>query len=121
MTYNCSLKGTNKDGSTVEILRFKSVSKIYIKAGITTKTLTFKIIYGDIINLTFEPVGSYFVSNINLAMFKANSIMNRLKDTYTFGTGYPTIIRELPKTVVEKDYVFYYDSSHFGQANLLDS
>jgi hypothetical protein len=97
VTYNCSLKGTNKEGSTVEIMRFRSVNKIYIKAGVTTKSLTFKIIYADIINLSFEPVGSFFVSNINLAMFKANSVMKGLMNTETFGTGYPTIHRDLPK------------------------
>jgi hypothetical protein len=121
VTYNCSLKGTNKDGSPVEILRFRSVNKLYIKAAATTKTLTFKIIYADIVNLSFEPVGSFFVNNIKLAMFKASSVLKSLSNTFTFGTGFPTVIREVPKTKVEKDYVLYYDSSHLGQNIFVDS
>jgi hypothetical protein len=57
--------------------------------------------FADIINLTFEPVGSFFVNNINLAMFKANSVLKNVMNTYTFGTGYPTIVRDLPKIRVD--------------------
>jgi hypothetical protein len=46
--YNCSLKGTNKEGSVTQILRFKASSSILIKAEATTKTLTFKIIDAEV-------------------------------------------------------------------------
>lgn len=93
MTYNCSIKATNKQGTIDQILKFRAATKIYLKAAPTTKTLTFKVIYADIVNMSFEPVGNYFVSNINLAMFKANSVIKNLFNTYTFGTGFPTITR----------------------------
>jgi hypothetical protein len=72
-------------------------------------------------NLSFQPVGNYFVSNLNLAMFKANSVLRRLANTYTFGTGFPTIPRETPRTKVSRDYVLYYDSSHFEMPDIIDS
>lgn len=95
--------------------------KIYIVAEATTKTLTFKIIEADMMNLSFQPVGNYFVNNLNLAMFKANSVLRRLANTYTFGTGFPTIPRELPRTKVSRDYVIYFDSSHMEMTNIIDS
>lgn len=121
VSYNCSLQGTNKDGSVAEIMRFKSTNRIYIKVEVTTRTLNFRIIYADILNLSFQPVGSYVVSNMNLAMFKAKSIINKVTNTYTFGTGFPTIVRELPKAKVEQDVVLYYDSGHFTMNPPLDS
>lgn len=72
-------------------------------------------------NLSFQPVGNYFVNNLNLAMFKANSVLRRLANTYTFGTGFPTMHREVPRTKVSRDYVLYYDSSHFDMPNIIDS
>jgi hypothetical protein len=72
-------------------------------------------------NLSFQPVGNYFVNNLNLAMFKANSVLRRLANTYTFGTGFPTIQREVPRTKVSRDYVLYYDSSHFEMPDIIDS
>jgi hypothetical protein len=120
VTYNCSLKGTNKEGSTAQVLKFKANSKLAIKAEATTHTLTFKIIEAELLNLSFEPVGSYFVSNIQLAMFKANSVIKNIKDTFTFGTGFPTIVREMPKTRVDQEQVLYYDTSHIGNAELID-
>jgi len=41
--------------------------------------------------------------------------MKLLTNTYTFGTGFPTIVRENPKTNVKKDYTLYYDNSHIGE------
>lgn len=54
-------------------------------------------------------------------MFKANSVLRRLANTYTFGTGFPTIQREVPRTKVSRDYVLYYDSSHFEMPDIIDS
>lgn len=74
----------------------------------------FKIMFGDILNLSFEPVGQYYVNNIKLAMFKAVSVLNNIKNTYTFGTGFPSLPRALPKAQVEENLVLYYDSSSFA-------
>lgn len=114
VTYNCSLKATNKEGASAAVLKFRSVNKIYIKAEVTTKTLAFKIFFAEILNMSFEPVGSFFVSNINLAMFKANSVLKSLFNTYTFGTGFPTITRETPKVRVDANETLYYDPSHLA-------
>lgn len=51
--YNCSLKGTNKEGVVAPVLKFRSVNKIYIKAEVTTKTLSFKIFFAEILNMSF--------------------------------------------------------------------
>jgi hypothetical protein len=64
VTYKCTLKGTNKDRVETPILKFTSKNKFYIQAGVTTKTLTFKIIIAEIVNLSFEPVGSYYLNNV---------------------------------------------------------
>jgi hypothetical protein len=45
--YNCSLKGTNKEGSVAQILKFRASTNIIIKADATTKTLTFQIIHAE--------------------------------------------------------------------------
>jgi hypothetical protein len=121
VAYNCSVKGTNKDATTAEVMRFKASTRIYIKVEVTTRTLNFRILYADILNLSFQPVGAYVVNNMNLAMFKANSVIKKVSNTYTFGSGFPTIVRELPKAKVEKDSVLYYDSGHFAAPTPLDS
>lgn len=105
------MKGTNKEGSTAQVLKFKSNVKIYITAAAEAHTLSFKISEAEVLNLTFEPVGSYFVSNIKLAMFKANSVIRSILNTYTFGTGFPTLTRLAPNTKVEDNFVLYYDRS----------
>jgi hypothetical protein len=59
-------------------------------------------------------VGSYFVSNINLAMYKVNAAMKSLINMFTFGTGFPTMPREFPKTRVEEKQVLYSDVSQLS-------
>jgi hypothetical protein len=102
------------------VLKFTSKAKFYIQAGVRTKTLTFKIIAAEIVNLSFQPVGSYYVNNVNLALWKANQAMKTLVNTFTFGTNYPTITRELPKVVVSTDFVLYYDPSHSNSQIAVD-
>ena len=51
--YKCSLKGTNLAGSTVEVLRFTAATRIYIVAGVTTRSLTFKIRGVQVDDLSF--------------------------------------------------------------------
>jgi hypothetical protein len=47
--------------------------------------------------------------------------MKTLTNTFTFGTNFPTITREYPKTLVSTDYVMYYDPSHYTEEIMLDS
>lgn len=42
-------------------------------------------------NMEFKPVGDFYVTNLNLALFKANEVLDRLKKNRVFGTGYPLI------------------------------
>ena len=62
--------------------------------------------------MSFKPVGDFYVNNLNLAMFKVDQILQKLKGQRVFGTGFPSIAREYPKTEVGEDYVVYYDGSH---------
>jgi hypothetical protein len=63
-------------------------------------------------------VNNYFVSNIDLATIKVNAALKSLKNTFTFGTGFPTLTRKMPKTKVEENFVLYYEGSH-GEAEAL--
>lgn len=61
-------------------------------------------------HLEFEPVGSYYVNNLNLAMFKASQLLAKLQKTPVFGNGYPLNYKEYPKTEVRESFVVYYDA-----------
>jgi hypothetical protein len=43
--------------------------------------------------LQFKPVGQYYVTNNDLALFKVNEGMKLLLGTKVFGTGFPTLAR----------------------------
>ena len=45
---------------------------------------------------------NFYVGNIKLAEFKVQSILNNLVNTFVFGTGFPTIERDVPKTLVDR-------------------
>jgi len=85
---------------------------LYIKAGATTKTLTFKLIEAQLENLAFVSGGKYVVKNLELAAFKATQVLKKVENSDAFGTDYPSPTREHPKTRVERDWVFHYDNSH---------
>ena len=112
VTYKCSLKGTNSQGTTQEIIKFTANTRFYILAGATTKTLTFKLAEAQLDNLSFETAGKYVVNNINLATFKVNQVLKKVENSMTFGTNYPSPTREKPRTRVDRDWVFHYDNSH---------
>lgn len=120
-TYNCTLKGTNTAGSTVQVMKITAKTRIYITVEATTKSLSFKITEAEFDDLTFNPVGNYFVNNIDLAFYRATKILKKVVGTQTFGTGFPTVVRELPKTRVDTNWVFYYDSSHIGSVPSFDT
>lgn len=74
-------------------------------------TLTFQIVDSQANSLKFEHVNNYFVSNIELAKEKVNAALRSLKNTFTFGTGFPTLIRKMPKVKMEVNHVLYYEGS----------
>lgn len=51
--------------------------------------------------MEFRPVGSYFVTNINLALFKAHEVMKKMVGSKVFGTGFPSLAKEHPSTEVQ--------------------
>ncbi len=55
----------------------------------------------DVINLEFRPVGNYYVTNINLALFKAHEVMRKMVGSKVFGTGFPSLPKEHPSTEVQ--------------------
>lgn len=93
-------------------MKFTAKTRIFIVAAATNNNLSFKIKLVDIDDLSFQPIGNFFVSNFDLAYWKANRIVQKLANTFTFGTDFPTIQRDSPKTRVDRDWVFYYDNSH---------
>jgi hypothetical protein len=100
-------------------MKFSAKTKLYIVVAATTSALSFKIIAVEIMDLSFEPVGTYYVGNMDLAMYRATKVFQKLVNTFTFGTDFPSIPRHTPKTRVEHDWVFYYDTSHIMEP-LLD-
>lgn len=95
-------------------MRFTAKTRIYITAEATTKSLSFKIKEAQFDDLSFEPVGNYYVNNIDLASYRATKVLNKIVGSQTFGTGFPTVARESPKARVDTNWIFYYDSSHIG-------
>lgn len=118
VNYKCNLKGTNKEGTTVPVMKFTAKTKIYIVPSAGSNSLSFKIVAVEILDLSFEPVGNYFVGNFYLAMYRAQNVFQKLVNTFTFGTGFPSINRHSPKTRVDMNYIFYYDNSHMATNGL---
>jgi hypothetical protein len=53
INYKCSVRGSNKQGITAQILRFTTSTKIYIKLEAKTRSLEWKIVFADNLNLSF--------------------------------------------------------------------
>lgn len=62
-------------------------------------------------SLSFKPVNNFIVTNMNLALFKATQILKKNLNWRVFGSGFPSLARQSPKTRVDKDSVIYYDAS----------
>lgn len=91
---------------------FTADIQLIVEVAALKTELDFTIRTGQALNLSFKPVGDFYVNNLNLAMFKVDQILHKLKGQKVFGTGFPSIPREYPKTQVDQDYVIFYDGSH---------
>lgn len=111
--YACGIFTSNTQQVNVQVAKFTANIKFYFSAAAGTHSLTFKMINAEVMNMSFDPVDPYYVTNTPLAIFKATQMLKLLRNTNVFGTGFPTIVRHLPQTKVEKDWVIYYDTSHF--------
>ena len=58
---------------------------------------------------------------MNLALFKAGQVMNKNIKAKVFGTGFPSIPRESPKTRVDQNWTIYYDTSALNSTYLFHS
>lgn len=93
------------------MLKFQTSVRLSILAGVETSTLTFQIVDSQANHLKYEYVNNYFVTNIELAKEKVNAALRSLKNTFTFGTGFPTLIRKMPKAKLEANHILYYEGS----------
>jgi hypothetical protein len=48
---------------------------------------------------------------MNLALFKANQVLQKNLHWRVFGSDFPSLARQSPKTRVDKDTVIYWDAS----------
>jgi hypothetical protein len=48
-------------------------------------------------------------------LFKANEVLRKLRGIKVFGSGFPSLPRELPATEVTDDYTIFYDNSQKGK------
>jgi len=75
-------------------------TRFFIKAYADKLALNFEVASAEALSLEFIPVNNYFVNNMNLALFKFNEVMKKMKNQKVFGTGYPSIPRQSPRTRV---------------------
>ncbi len=69
--------------------------------------------------MSFTPVNGFIVTNMNLALFKASQVLQKNLNWRVFGSGFPSLPRQSPKTRVDQDSVIYYDASAIAMENLL--
>lgn len=110
--YDCTLTTRDKELRNIPVMNFTADIRLIVEAAALKTELDFKIVTGEALSLSFRPVGDFYVSNLKLAMFKTTEVLHKLRNQRVFGTGFPSIAREYPKTEVTEDYVIYYDGSH---------
>lgn len=71
VTYVCTAQTRNRDYKYVPVLNFTADVKIFIEPKADKIELDFTVVGAEVINMDFRPVGSYYVGNLNLALFKA--------------------------------------------------
>ncbi len=97
----------------MDILQFIAQTKFYIRAYADKLALNFDLHEADVLSLSFTPVNSFIVTNMNLALFKANQVIQKHLKSKLFGSGFPSIPRASPKTRVDTNYTIYYDAASF--------
>jgi len=78
--------------------------------------LDFQIVDAEVMSLSFTPVNGFIVTNMNLALFKASQVLKKNLNWNVFGSGFPSLPRQSPKTRVNNDSVIYYDASAVGES-----
>lgn len=73
--------------------------------------MNFEITDATVKSLSFTPVNNFFVTNLNLAFFKAEQVLKKNIGQKVFGTGFPTIPMQFPKTSLDREKVMFYDAA----------
>jgi hypothetical protein len=94
------LTATSRTTEAVDVLVVLAETRFFIKAYADKLALNFEVVSAEALSLAFIPVNSYFVTNMNLALFKFNEVMKKMKAQKVFGTGFPTVPRQSPRTRV---------------------
>ncbi len=92
-------------------MQFIAETKFYIKAEADKLHLNFEIVDTEVLSLSFTPVNYFIVTNMDLALFKATQVLKKNLHTRVFGSQFPSLPRQSPRTRVDKDSVIYYDAS----------
>ena len=77
--------------------------------------LNFKIIEAEGTPI-FKPVTGFEVKNRQLAEHMILHSLNRLKEGYTFGSGWKIYPRDYSHILVQDDFIVIYDSTHVEMA-----
>jgi len=109
--YNCSVKTTTKTAETLDILQFVAETRFYIEASSDKLALNFKIVEAEVLSLAFTPVNYFIVTNMNLALFKATEVIKKNLNWRVFGSDFPSLPRQSPKTRVDENSTIYWDAS----------
>lgn len=72
VTYACTGKTRDRNLRSIDVLNFTADVRFLIQPKAQKINLDFSIVGVDVVNMEFRPVGNYFVTNINLALFKAH-------------------------------------------------
>ncbi len=112
------MKTTTKTAESLDILQFIAETRFYIKAGADKLALNFEIVEAEVMSLSFTPVNAFIVTNMNLALFKASQVLKKNLNWKVFGSGFPSLPRQTPKTRVDSNQVMYYDTSAVGVNSL---
>lgn len=72
VTYACTGKTRDRNLKSIDVLNFTADVRFLIQPKAQKINLDFSIVGVDVVNMEFRPVGNYFVTNINLALFKAH-------------------------------------------------
>jgi hypothetical protein len=72
VTYNCRAQTRDRSYKYFDVLNFTADVKFFIEPKAEKVSLDFSIFGAEVVSMDFRPCGSFYVGNINLALFKAN-------------------------------------------------
>lgn len=79
--------------------------------------LNFRIIHSDA-SVVFKSVPNFQLKNRELAQHMINHSLNRMKEGYTFGSGWKIYPRDYSHVMMADDHIVIYDSTHIEGSKL---